>query len=72
MSRLEFAPEGLVFLWHALRCSTKSGGKRLEKRQDLPDEAFFIPSTDHLNAIIRGDKKKRGIHRSFLQMDPCR
>merc|ERR1712136_121408 len=43
------------FLWRALRCSTKSGGGRLEKRK--PDEAFFIPSTDHLNATIKGDKK---------------
>ena len=46
----------IVFLWHAVRCSTKSGGERLEKRQDLPDDAFLIPSLNQVEAMNAGKK----------------
>ena len=55
----------IVFLWRAVRCSTKSGGERLEKRQDLPDDAFLIPSARQLKAAEESEgqylnNKKKG------------
>ena len=71
-------PEGCCF-W------AKSGGGRLKRRQELPDEAFFVPTAEQLAAITHPDYKKRsfvalsyrwlskGTERASTacHMDPC-
>ena len=53
-----------------LRRATIPGGGRLQRRQDLPDDAFFVPSDEDLAGVSEHYRNGFFDHRNFF-LSPC-